>query len=94
MLTNKCLQFQLPSGGGGMPAQMNAGRIRGQLNRLVYEKKISQYEITHEKHYKMNVWFKDEVSYTVVMLLWDEPTIYKQPVIVEKPVEENPYYGK
>lgn len=88
---NKCVQFILPSGTGGMAAQMYAYKITNQLKILLSEKKISGYKITHEKHYKLNVWLKEEKDITTMLLVWDTLKNYKKPYIVEKSIKENPY---
>lgn len=89
---NKCVQFTLPSGSGGMAAQMYAYKISNQLKKLVNENKITGYKISHEKHYKLNVWLQEEKDLTTMLLLWDSSKSYKEPSVIKKSIEDNPYY--
>lgn len=90
----KCIQFTLPSGAGGMAAQMTAGRINKQLRKLFEEKRIGHYKTSHEKHYKMNLWFQDEQYLTILLLIWDGTNDFSKPAVVEKVITESPFYGK
>lgn len=91
---NKCIQFVLPGGAGGMAAQMFVREIQNKLKSFVKENKISGYKTTHEKCYKFNVWFQNDKDITTIMLIWDSSKNYKEPIVLEKPLSENPYYGK
>lgn len=91
---DKCLQFRLPSGAGGMAAQMTAGKIKNKLNELHSSKKIGLFKTSHEKHYKMNIWLENEYDYTTILLLWERQSVFSDPILVERPSTENPFTNK
>jgi len=88
---DRCVQFQLPNGAGGLGAQMVSSNIKKKLMHLKVQKKIGEYKIGHESYYKMNVWFKNESDYTAFCLVWDFETFRPTAKIVDCPKEKNPY---
>lgn len=93
-MESKCVQFILPSGAGGMAAQMAAGNIKKKLNEYVSNNQLSQYKTTHQNGYRMNVWFEDEKSITIFCLLWEIEKPFQGYTIVTKSIEENPFISQ
>lgn len=77
--TNKCLEFRLPSGGGGMPAGITQYKI---LRKIKQFAKQYSLEFKHKSmNHRVKVWFPKEEHYTLFFLVsepewyWEKPTI-------------------
>lgn len=86
-----CLQFQLPSGAGGIAPGMASGVIRTELDKLVKSGKISQYKTTHTRNLQLNIWFKNQEECLLVFLML-KGNFFRSPVLVEYPDKESPFY--
>jgi hypothetical protein len=89
-----CVQFSIPSGGGGMVPAMASGSLNRKLNDLVYKKIITGCKTSIETRYTMTVWFKNESDITAFYLYWEVNRSYETPTTVYKPISKDPYGSK
>lgn len=87
MVLNKCLEFNLPAGSGGMAAGMTSHAIGKQIHELskkhkfIYKSKIEGY--------KLKVWLEYEWAYSLITLVWEPPSKFGQFKIVNDTYIEN-----
>ena len=80
----KVLEFDLPSGGGGLPAQMARYKILQKFkelensHRLIYKCKTVGY--------RLDVWYEKESDYTLFFLLYDSKGDWRKFRYVEKEI--------
>lgn len=87
MVLNKCIEFDLPSGSGGMAAGMTRHAIGKQIHEL--SKKHNFIYKSKVKGYKFKIWLEHEWAYSLVILVWEPPNIFGKPKIVHETFLEN-----
>lgn len=86
---DKCLEFTLPSGAGGMAAGITRQSIGNKLRHLFETKKIGHYK-TQTIGYKYRVWFENEIDFTSFFLIWEPSNPWHKPVVKNEVYQENP----
>jgi len=77
--TSKCLEFQLPSGGGGLPAGMTRHRILTKIKEFSETYKV-EYRYK-SSGYRIRIWFPKEEYYTLFFLVSDVNKYWMPPTI-------------
>lgn len=86
-LTNQCLVFDLPSGGGGMPAGMARAAILGKLRQFAAEHGITfQYRVYG---LRLKVWLQEESHYTLFFMVCGEHKWWRKPYIIDEEWRED-----
>lgn len=78
----KIIEFDLPTGAGGMAAQMARSFL---LKRLRQFKEDYKFEFHHNTNgYMLEVWFDDDKAYTIFVLTFDRDDGWRSYRLVEK----------
>ena len=86
---DKCLEFTLPSGAGGMAAGMTRQSIGSKLRHLLETNKIGHYK-TQTVRYRYRVWFENEIDFTTFFLVWEPSNSWHKPIVVYESYQEDP----
>ena len=84
MNTSMCLEFRLPSGGGGMPAGITQYKILKEIKKFAKHYSL-EYKYKAMNH-RLRVWFPKEEHYTLFFLVSDSQWFW------EKPTLQHEYY--
>lgn len=82
--TVRLLEFDLPSGGGGMAAQMARYKILKKFKELQDTHHIQYKSMT--VGYKLEVWFENEEDYMIFFLAYNPKDDWRQFRVIEKTV--------
>ena len=84
--TIRLLEFDLPSGGGGMAAQMARYKILKKFKELQDKHNLQYRSMT--VGYKLEVWFENDEDYVIFFLAYDPKDDWRKFRYIEKTIEQ------